>query len=99
MTYFPVNARSEFHRRLSPGSARLMNEGDGGVVETSRRFHAACAASNQPARSPTRGSGFGAFIDMSGVGETPVPVETADGDEAQPAIVRSESARAGKPQS
>ena len=41
-----------------------MNADDGGVFEASRRFHAAAPASNQPALSPTRGSGLGAELDM-----------------------------------
>src|SRR5262249_5519463 len=35
---------------------------DGGVFETSRRFHDAVPASNQPALSPTRGSGVGLVV-------------------------------------
>ncbi|OLC07467.1 MAG: hypothetical protein AUH41_10400 [Gemmatimonadetes bacterium 13_1_40CM_66_11] len=42
----------------SPGFALLTNESEGGVVDTRLRFQAAWAASNQPARSPMRGSGF-----------------------------------------
>src|SRR4029077_19541770 len=34
-----------------------MNCGAGRLVDTSRRFHAAWAASHQPARRPMRGSG------------------------------------------
>src|SRR5206468_1302605 len=45
-----------------PGLLRSMNCSDGGVVETSRRFHAASAAFIQPARRPTRGSGLGAVV-------------------------------------
>ncbi|PYO88969.1 MAG: hypothetical protein DMD66_06355 [Gemmatimonadetes bacterium] len=42
----------------SPGFVLLRNESEGGVVDTRFRFQAAWAASNQPARSPMRGSGF-----------------------------------------
>ena len=41
-----------------------MNFSVGCVVETNLRFHAAVAASNFPARSPTRGSGIGSPGDM-----------------------------------
>src|SRR5206468_8507416 len=37
-----------------------------GVVESIRMFHAACAASQRPGRSPTRGSGDGAVADTIG---------------------------------
>src|SRR5438874_5187445 len=47
-----------------------MNDADGCVVETRRMFHDASAASNQPARSPMRGSGLGAVVDMFGAGDT-----------------------------
>src|SRR5688500_16545943 len=72
-----MNARSEF---VAP-----RNFGAAGVFETSRMFQAASAAgtrmmplrvvSSTPARSPTRGSGFGGDIDMSGVGEPPADDE------------------------
>jgi hypothetical protein len=42
----------------------LVNFSDGGVAETFRRFQMASAGSHHPARSPTRGSGLGAAIDM-----------------------------------
>src|SRR5262249_61036639 len=38
----------------------------GGVVGSIRMFHAACAASQRPGRSPTRGSGDGAVADTIG---------------------------------
>ncbi len=41
-----------------------MKSGEGGVVDTRRMFQAACAAFIHPARSPTRGSGLGAVVDM-----------------------------------
>src|SRR2546423_14045713 len=43
----------------SPGLVLLMNESEGGVVETNCRFQSAWPASNHPARSPMRGSGRG----------------------------------------
>ncbi|PYP76893.1 MAG: hypothetical protein DMD25_09705 [Gemmatimonadetes bacterium] len=43
---------------------RLMKSGEGGVVETRRMFQAAWAAFIHPARSPTRGSGLGAVVDI-----------------------------------
>src|SRR6266496_1379827 len=65
MTYDLVNDRSELMNAKSPGLLLLMKSGDGGVVETRRMFQAARAASIHPARSPTRGSGLGAVVDMS----------------------------------
>jgi hypothetical protein len=53
-----VNAKSEF---VIP-----VNFSDGCVVDTKRRFQAAVAASNFPARRPTRGSGIGSPGDMLG---------------------------------
>src|SRR5213593_931481 len=64
MTYGPTNERSELINEKSPGLARLMKCSDGGVVETRRTFQAASAAFIHPARSPTRGSGLGATVDM-----------------------------------
>jgi len=46
--------------RKSPAVSRLMNWGEGGVVETSRIFQFATPALNHPARSPIRGSWRGA---------------------------------------
>ncbi len=40
----------------SPAVSRLMNWGDGGVVETSRMFQFASAALNHPAFNARRGS-------------------------------------------
>src|SRR6476660_10242428 len=70
MTSVPMNARSELIRRRSPGGDRLRKSFDGFVGETSRRFHAAVPASNQPALRPTRGSGLGFVVPtvMFGVG-------------------------------
>src|SRR6478752_4313270 len=70
MTSVPMNARSELIRRRSPGVDRLRKSFDGFVVDTSRRFHAAVPASNQPALRPTRGSGLGFVVPtvMFGVG-------------------------------
>jgi hypothetical protein len=48
----------------------------GWVVDTSRMFHAAVAASNFPARKPTRGTGVGSPADMLAL--PPPVVETAD---------------------
>jgi hypothetical protein len=48
----------------------------GCVVDTSRMFHAAVAASNFPARRPTRGSGVGSPADMFAL--LPAVVETAE---------------------
>src|SRR3989454_7010843 len=56
MAYFPVKARSEL---VTPA-----NFSEGGVFETTRRFHDASPASMSPARRPTRGSGLGATVDM-----------------------------------
>src|SRR5262245_40807467 len=54
----PANARSEcVAPRVFPF---------GGVVESMRMFHAACAASQRPAFSPTRGSGDGGVADTVG---------------------------------
>src|SRR5437868_15420969 len=54
----PVNARSEC---VAPSTFPF-----GGVVESMRMFHAACAASQRPGRRPTRGSGDGAVADTIG---------------------------------
>src|SRR6266545_2688686 len=84
MTYDPLNVRSELMNAKSPGLLLLMNESDGGVVETRRRFQAACAASIQPARSPTRGSGFAAEGEREG--ETVWAAAAAANDRASAAI-------------
>src|SRR5437660_10398886 len=55
----PVNARSEC---VAPSTFPF-----GGVVESMRMFHAACAASQRPGLRPTRGSGVGAVSDTIGV--------------------------------
>src|SRR5262245_25441941 len=54
----PVNARSEC---VAPSTFPV-----GGVVESMRMFHAACAASQRPGFSPTRGSGDGVVADTIG---------------------------------
>src|SRR3954471_19282960 len=60
MTYGPMNARSELSDWLN---------GDGeGALATRRRFQLASPASARPARSPTLGSGLGAFVDMLPIG-------------------------------
>src|SRR6266516_2798883 len=59
MTRLPENARSEC---VAP-SVRPF----GGVVESMRMFHAACAASQRPAFRPTRGSGAGVLAETIGV--------------------------------
>src|SRR5438094_9556122 len=59
ITRLPVNARSEC---VAPSTFPF-----GGVVESMRMFHAACAASQRPAFRPTRGSGVGAVAETIGV--------------------------------
>src|SRR5262249_47311059 len=54
----PVNARSEC---VAPSTLPV-----GGVVEIMRMFQPACAASQRPARSPTRGSGAGVVAETIG---------------------------------
>src|SRR5258708_39547008 len=54
----PENARSEC---VAPNTFPV-----GGVVESMRMFHAACAASHRPAFRPTRGSGVGVVEDTMG---------------------------------
>src|SRR5262245_33544659 len=58
MTRLPVNARSEC---VAPSTRPV-----GGVVESMRMFHEACAASQRPGLSPTRGSGDGAVAETIG---------------------------------
>jgi hypothetical protein len=77
---------SEFLSRASPGVLRLMKSFDGRVVETSRIFHAATPASNQPALSPTRGSGVGGVVDMSSWGTGAAPA-CADDPLEQPVAI------------
>src|SRR5688500_6845109 len=73
-TMLPVKARSEFLSRASPGVVSLMNDADGRVLDTSVMFQRASPASNQPAFSPTRGSGLGGAADMlDALGTFPVP--------------------------
>src|SRR5437867_5730618 len=59
ITRLPENARSEC---VAPSTFPF-----GGVVESMRMFHAACAASQRPAFRPTRGSGVGAVAETIGV--------------------------------
>src|SRR5215510_12393942 len=59
MTRLPEKARSEC---VAPSVLPF-----GGVVESMRMFHAACAASQRPALNPTRGSGAGVVADTIGV--------------------------------
>src|SRR6478672_11419280 len=77
-----MNARSEFTNRRSPGVLSLMKSFDGLVIETGRRFHSAVPASNQPPLSPTRGSGEGGEVDMSGAPDSATPFIVDD--RAQP---------------
>src|SRR6476620_808013 len=56
MTYLPVKARSAL---VWPRNSR-----GGGVCDSTLRFQVASPASNNPAFSPTRGSGFGGVADM-----------------------------------
>src|SRR6266516_207095 len=57
MTKLPRNERSELMKLKSPGFVLLRKESEGGVVDTSCKFHRAWPASNQPALRPMRGSG------------------------------------------
>src|ERR1043165_4667069 len=67
MAYLPRNARSELMTPLNPSGE--------GVLETSRRFQAACPASQSPGFKPTRGSGFGgAAVPMAGAGDAVPPL-------------------------
>ena len=89
MAYLPVNARSEL---VIP-----TNSFDGGVCETTRRFQVASPAFMSPAWRPTRGSGFGAVVDMStGAGAPPlVEVEWAHADAtSSPAASESDRSEA-----
>src|SRR5436309_667416 len=70
-----------------------MNDGEGCVVDTRRMFHAASAASNQPARRPTRGSGLGGVIDTFSVGALTLTVGV-DLDVAQ--LAKSKKPRASE---
>src|SRR5687767_379719 len=86
----PVNARSEFVSRLSPGVVELVNFSDGRVDDTFRMFQIASPASHHPARSPTRGSGLGGTIDtMASV----APLSMVDGAVAQAAANDAAMAR------
>src|SRR6266849_2692698 len=59
ITRLPLNARSEC---VAPSTFPV-----GGVVDSMRMFQAACAASQRPAFSPTRGSGDGVVAETIGV--------------------------------
>src|SRR5687768_3909142 len=56
MAYLPVKAMSEL---VLPANGPV-----GGDFDTTRKFHAASAASIFPALRPTRASGLGAGVDM-----------------------------------
>jgi hypothetical protein len=68
-----------------------MKSGDGGVLDTSRMFHEACAALNQPARKPTRGSGFGArvLVGAGAVADEEYPDDDDDCELEQPATAKA----------
>src|SRR3954453_20908577 len=90
MAYWPEKARSEL---VIP-----RNCCDGGVFETTRRFHAASSAFIRPARRPTRGSGLGAAVDMLPAGDG--LVASGDGGErahaaAENSPTASDSDRSG----
>src|SRR5689334_22006566 len=68
-----MNARSEFTNRRSPGVLSLMKSFDGRVIDTGCRFQIAVPALNQPPLRPTRGSGEGGVVDMSGAPESATP--------------------------
>src|SRR5882672_93405 len=65
----PENERSEL---VLPA-----NFSDGGVLEATRRFQVASCAFIIPARSPTRGSGLGAVVDMLMLGVDVAQAATA----------------------
>ena len=74
----------------SPACSCSMNAADGRVLDTTCMFHAACPASNQPAWSPTRGSGTRRRRGHhAGDGVAPASVEELF---AQPATDRSPAA-------
>ena len=82
-------------RRRSPGVVGLKKSFDGFVVDTSLRFHDAVPASNQPALSPTRGSGFG-FVTPTivfGAGAELGEDDVEDDAHADAAIVATASER------
>src|SRR3954466_5771757 len=68
-----MKAISEFTNRRSPGVLSLMKSLDGRVIDTGCRFQMAVPGLNQPPLSPTRGSGEGAVVDMSGAPESATP--------------------------
>src|SRR5689334_21911772 len=73
-----------------------MNASDGGCFATTVRFQVASPASIQPARSPTRGSGLGAEVDMSGaeLAEDDDIDAHADADRSRPTAVARWASRA-----
>ena len=67
------------------------------VVETSLMFQAACAASHNPARRPTRGSGLGAPWTCTSTARMDPPVDGAgalDAVDDDPDDIHAESAAA-----
>jgi len=81
---------SEFHSLESPGVVRFKKLGDGRVFDTTSRFQLACPGSNQPARSPIRGSGLGGDVDMSTAGDGADPA--VEDDDAHAAAERTPTA-------
>src|SRR3982751_3161326 len=73
-----MNARSEFTNRRSPGVVSLMKSRDGRVNDTGRMFQIAWPALNHPPLRPTRGSGDGGDVDMSGAPERATPFIEVD---------------------
>src|SRR5262245_40751033 len=89
MAYLPLKARSEF---VAP-----RNFSDGGVFDTTRRFHAASAASIRPAPKPTRGSGDGGEVESPACGGVEPCADNVDGATAESdssAIARAARGRA-----
>src|SRR5438093_1550735 len=78
---------------MSLGVERSRNASEGRVVETSRMFHAAKAASNRPARSPIRGSGLGGDMDMFGAAKAPPIDDTVDVEVTQAVVISTATAR------
>src|SRR3954468_3175859 len=68
-----MKAISEFTNLRSPGVLSLMKSLEGRVIETGWRFQIAMPGLNQAPLSPTRGSGEGAVVDMSGAPESATP--------------------------
>src|ERR1041384_1652013 len=93
MAYGPMKARSELVSLRAPGVLGVMKSFDGGVFETTRRFHAASPAFIHPARRPTRGSGLGAAVERSGRGAAPIEADEEDDEEAHAAREASATQR------